>query len=88
MLIDCETTDSNTRTQEVTKINKEEPQTVPEQVASIPFGVCSSRSQGPQAEIDTNNLPIEGERKGGIPLTEDTLNVIAFKLPFSACWSI
>ena len=73
MLIDCETTDSNIRTQEVTKINKssQEPQTVPEQVASIPFGVCSSRSQGPQAEIDTNNLPIEGERKGGIPLTED-----------------
>ena len=84
MLIDCETTDSNTRTQEVTKINKssQEPQTVPEQVASIPFGVCSSRSQGPEAEIDTNNLPIEGERKGGIPLTEDMLNVIAFNYRF------
>lgn len=84
MLIDCETTDSNTRTQEVTKINKssQEPQTVPEQVASIPFGVCSSRSQGPQAEIDTNNLPIEGERKGEIPLNEDMLNVIAFNYSF------
>lgn len=84
MLIDCETTDSNTRTQEVTKINtnSQEPQTVPEQVASISFGVCSSRSQGPQAEIDTNNLPIEGERKGGIPLTEDMLNVIAFNYRF------
>ena len=84
MLIDCETTDSNTRTQEVTKINKssQEPQTVPEQVASIPFGVCSSRSQGPKAEIDTNDLPIEGERKGEIPLNEDMLNVIAFNYSF------
>ena len=65
MLIDCETTDSNTRTQEVTKINKssQEPQTAPEQVASIPFGVCSSRSQGPQAEIDTNNLPLKEREK-------------------------
>ena len=70
MLIDCETTDSNTK-------SSQEPQTVPDRVAAIPFGVCSSRSQGPQAEVDTNNLPIEGARKGRIPLTEDMSNVIA-----------
>ena len=63
LMIDCETTDSNTRTQEVTKMNKssQEPQTVPDQVASIPFGVCSSRSQGPQAEVDKNVLVVVTE---------------------------
>ena len=50
---------------------------MPEQVASIPFGVCSSRSQGPQAGVDTNNLLIEGARKERILLTEDMSYVIA-----------
>ena len=72
MLIDCETTDANTRTQEVTKINKssQEPQTVPDQVASIPyaFSVFSSRSQGPQAEVDTSVLVLvtEGKKVSGL----------------------
>ena len=80
MLIDCETTDANTRTQEVAKINKssQEPQTVPDQVASIPFGVFSSRSQGPQAEVDTNEVVLvtEGEKVFGLATAKLYITII------------